>query len=114
MAASKVKDLLDQLAATLAEMGMLDDAASRKSGNDGALERCGRCTSPHKLCVKNEAGSPKRGEAPLSKIYALQGSRYGKFVVPSSLLFSLFLFSLFLFFSVPKCLVQTAHQRNLD
>jgi len=53
---------------------MLDDAASRKSGNDDALRRCGRCTSPHKLCVKNEAGSPTRGEAPLSTKDALQGS----------------------------------------
>ena len=60
---------------------MLDDAASRKSGNDDALRRCGRCTSPHKLCVKNEAGSPTRGEAPLSTKDALQGSRYGKFVL---------------------------------
>ena len=32
---------------------MLDDAASRKSGNDDALRRCGRCTSPHKLCGKS-------------------------------------------------------------
>ena len=28
---------------------MLDDAASRKSGNDDALRRCGRCTSPTAL-----------------------------------------------------------------
>ena len=32
---------------------MLDDAASRKSDNDGALGRCGRCTSPHKVCGKS-------------------------------------------------------------
>ena len=57
---------------------MLDDAASRKSGNDDALGRTGRCTFTHKLCVKNEAGSPKRGEAPLSKKDAPQGSRDGK------------------------------------
>ena len=56
---------------------MHDDAASRKFGNDDAHRRKGRCTFTHKLCVKNEAGSPKRGEAPLSKKDASQGSRYG-------------------------------------
>ncbi len=57
---------------------MLDDAASRKFGNDDAHRRKGRCTFTHKLSVKIEAGSPKRGEAPLSKKDASQGSRYGK------------------------------------
>ena len=63
---------------------MHDDAASRKSGNDDALGRKGRCTFTHKLCVK--AGSPKRGEAPLSKKDAPQGSRYGKLSTSSSMM----------------------------
>jgi hypothetical protein len=60
---------------------MHDDAASRKSVNDDALGQKGRCTFSHKLCVKNEAGSPKRGEAPLSKKDASQGSGNGKLLV---------------------------------
>ena len=47
---------------------MHDDTASRKSGHRTAYEGYVGSPLPHKHKGKNEAGSPKQGEALISKI----------------------------------------------
>jgi hypothetical protein len=67
-------------------------------GDDGACDSDDDEGAPlHKLCVKNEAGSPKRGEAPLSKKDASQGTTNSKSIV---------------FFCTPNEIFCTTVQKN--